>query len=604
MKTIKKLLKSLSSDNSYNSGPVSLFSKLVRLIKSSLSRQLILIFSLIFSVLIVIQALIIWWGLKDHLKRANYVIAKQNAEQTAYNAGSIITTQEKILIALKKFIETSEPIITDKEALLVRISIDEEAFNYLSIIGLDGKEYVSSEPNMKLSNIKKTDFFKTSTSGKHFISSISITKDHYPFIIITLPIFHKGKVNEILYAEVNMQGIWSYLDSISQNEHINYFIISQNGILCSYRNKEFVMRNESITAKNIVRSSFSAINEPVMLSLEDNKKYLLSTAKIYNIPFYLVYQQDITPILKNLKKINILILLSSVIILVLALLIIRWLSKRFSAPILKLVKKTVLIGTDKIQNEPVIEKRLDEIGVLYRSFYDMNKKVMEASAREKLAVVGESAVGISHELKNPISAIKNFADLIISYPDDAKIKNKFAKAVPKELLRLERMLKDLSSLSLGKELIKNKFDLDKSVDEAIDLFEKELLDSKIQLIKTSQAKDASIIADEDKIKSVFINLIKNSMEAMPDGGIITLNISEKETLQEKSFLISIEDNGTGIPEHIIKNIFTPFFTTKKRGLGIGLAVSKGIIEQHRGTMQVCSQGNNKGSIFTITLPSF
>ncbi|MCK4824397.1 HAMP domain-containing histidine kinase, partial [bacterium] len=207
----------------------------------------------------------------------------------------------------------------------------------------------------------------------------------------------------------------------------------------------------------------------------------------------------------------------------------------------------------------------------------------------------------SHEIKNPITAIKNFISLIIENPEDSNIYKSFADAVPKEIYRIENMLEDLSSLSLGKELHKELCSLESIINDIYLLFEKELMNLNIRLIKSTPCPLPTLEADENKLKSVFINLIKNSIAAMPDGGLIEVKITHIE--KEKRFIhIRFEDNGSGIPDHILKNIFNPFFTTKRRGLGIGLAISKGIVEQHGGEMKAFSKGPGHGTVFTISLP--
>ena len=254
--------------------------------------------------------------------------------------------------------------------------------------------------------------------------------------------------------------------------------------------------------------------------------------------------------------------------------------------------------------DPEIEGRMDEIGRLYHAFYDMNEKVVESKARERLAIIGESAMGISHEIKNPVTAIKNFSFLLIESPRDDKIYKQFSYAMPREIKRIESLLEDLSHLSLDKKLERKIIDLDLILQEILVLKEKELKDKKIQLIYEKSSRERRVFADQERIQSVFRNLLDNSITALSEGGFISIEIDEMfEDDCKKMFVVKFEDNGSGIAEDLQKKVFIPFFTTRKKGLGLGLALSKGIIEQHGGTISLFSAGVGKGAVFTIKIPS-
>ncbi|MBN2144101.1 MAG: sensor histidine kinase [Candidatus Aureabacteria bacterium] len=585
--------------------PFSLAAMLRRKIEESLAWQLLFIFFWIVFIIILSHALLIRKGLISHVMKSRELAAKQIVSLTAHQAGYFVIESEKKLQMLKAVLETAQLTSNDMESLLVRTSLEDRAFGYLSLFDRDGKELYCSEPVKKGHVLPQGVFIDTVHQQISFRSEVGISREFFPVIFEAWPVSILGKTKWVLYAEINLKGLWEYLDTLEREGEGHFFMVSDKGVLCSYKERKFVMRNEDEKSRKIAESAILAIHKPVLIRLGSDEQYLLSAKTIQNLPFYLVYQEDMSLIMNETSKISFIVVWSSLGILVLSLVPVVWASKRISRPVLDLVANTKWIGDKYLNRMPLMEKRKDEIGTLFRAFYDMNEKVMESKARERMAVIGESAVGISHEIKNPITAIKNFISLMIENPADPEVQKEFKKAVPREVRRIEGMLEDLSSLSLVKKLDKRNCTLDAVLDDVFSLFDRELKERRIQYVKNNfSGTDASLNADPERLKSVFINLLQNSIASMPEGGLIQAEIRESEVKPggRKEWVVTFEDNGSGIPPQVIGNIFNPFFTTKKKGLGIGLTLSKGIIEQHGGSMSVFSEGEGKGALFTIMLP--
>jgi signal transduction histidine kinase len=580
--------------------PRSFLSKIIFLFRSKIAVQLLVVFFLIFFALILSQAVIMHGAFKKRLLNNYMDFSVQNVRQTAHNAGYLLAGPEEKLKSLKMFLETAELKEIDKEALILRASAMDDSLQYISLLDTEGREIHCSEPEKKLKDIRKEPWFRKAAGGEACRTPVFISGEYTPVIIEALPVKDMGKTGGVLYAEITMSGLWDYIDSISKDPYGSFFIVSKEGVLCSYKDKKMVMRAEDEPSRKIASAAVKALSRPDIVTLEDDKQYMICAAALKDLQLYLVYQQDVKYIFQELKRVDILIALVSSLIILTALFAIGWISRRFSSPILKLVKNLDYVGTRNLQNEQ--ENRLDEIGSLYRAFYDMNKKIMEAKAREKLAIVGESAMGISHEIKNPITVIKNFIQLVIENPDDREIRDKFSRAVPSEMYRIESLLEDLSSLSLGREINKGPCRLSDIISDIGLLFENEFKNHDVRFQTLILPSDTSLSADADRLKSVFINLVKNSLDAMPKGGVISIDVQTREMNKKKHLAVIFRDNGSGISPEVLKNIFNPFFTTKKRGLGIGLTITRGIIDQHNGEMTVSSEGPGNGTTFTIILP--
>ncbi len=214
----------------------------------------------------------------------------------------------------------------------------------------------------------------------------------------------------------------------------------------------------------------------------------------------------------------------------------------------------------------------------------------------KLAAIGELAANIAHEINNPLTSILGYSELMKEEEDMESIMRDI-EIIEAESLRARDIVKQLLEFSKRWPLKIGKVDVNKLLNEVIDLA---TLNNKASRI--SIEKDFSplpqIEADANQIKQVFLNLVNNAIQAMPEGG--TLGISTEKV--NNSVVVEVSDTGIGIPEEIVQKIFEPFFTTKKdRGTGLGLPISYRIIKKHGGEIEV-KRRNGKGTTFRVILP--
>ncbi|MCY9159713.1 PAS domain-containing protein [Bacillus atrophaeus] len=214
---------------------------------------------------------------------------------------------------------------------------------------------------------------------------------------------------------------------------------------------------------------------------------------------------------------------------------------------------------------------------------------------EKLSIAGQLAAGIAHEIRNPLTAIKGFLQLMKPTMEGNE---HYFDIVFSELSRIELILSELLMLAKPQQhAFKEHLNLKKLIGEVTALLETQANLNGI-FIKTAFQRDSIFInGDQNQLKQVFINLIKNAVESMPDGGTVEIDTTE----DEHSVHVTIKDEGEGIPEKVLKRIGEPFLTTKEKGTGLGLMVTFNIIENHQGTIQVDSKPE-KGTAFKISFP--
>ncbi len=226
------------------------------------------------------------------------------------------------------------------------------------------------------------------------------------------------------------------------------------------------------------------------------------------------------------------------------------------------------------------------------------KALQEQIARsERLASLGQVVAEITHEIKNPLMMIGGFARQLISEIGDEKSLNKLGIIV-EEVSRLESLLNELREFYMPRALTLEEIDINGLVREVYLLVKGDCERKNIQTEFKADKKSVIIEGDRGKLKQVFLNLVKNSVEAMENGG----NLSVQSRLSGDLVGITVTDDGPGIPEADLEKVFSPFFTTKKHGTGLGLSISKSIIEDHKGSSFTLKSQEGKETVFKITMP--
>jgi two-component system, NtrC family, sensor kinase len=281
----------------------------------------------------------------------------------------------------------------------------------------------------------------------------------------------------------------------------------------------------------------------------------------------------------------------------------------------------------------------DEIGQLTHSFLEMTEKLKTAQQQlqgwaqkleqevenktrdlahaqtqiirsEKLSSVGLLAAGVAHELNSPLTGILTFAHLLAKRMPDGSDEQHQLQIIAQQAERCATIIRQLLNLSRERRPEKTRHDLHALLDQSIALVEQQPLFQRIEIQRDYEGSGITILADAGQLQQVFVNLLVNASEAMPDGGRLT--VRTRRTTAERPegppapgdlVHIVFRDTGCGIPPENIGKIFDPFFTSKDvgQGTGLGLAISHGIIEGHGGRITVQSVWG-EGATFTITLP--
>lgn len=245
-----------------------------------------------------------------------------------------------------------------------------------------------------------------------------------------------------------------------------------------------------------------------------------------------------------------------------------------------------------------------EHALMYQFQEDRLRKMFHA---DKLATVGELAAGAAHEIRNPLTSVRSTIQYLQKdLPEDKK---QLVDGIIGEVDRIDQVIRGLLSFSKASELHMTPVDIQDVLDQTLLLLDSELRNREIEVRRDYATSHIHITGDAANLKQLFLNILLNSLQAMPDGGIITIGVSDRPTAgdgarRKKVVCIEITDTGHGIPDQDLPKVFDPFFTTKESGTGLGLSISYGIVSRHDGEIEIRSRtdGDEKGTAVTIRLP--
>jgi signal transduction histidine kinase len=237
----------------------------------------------------------------------------------------------------------------------------------------------------------------------------------------------------------------------------------------------------------------------------------------------------------------------------------------------------------------------------YKKLEDKIDQLTETQQRlirsEKLAAIGSMSSYVAHEIRNPLVTIGGFAKTLSHFTfTDPKFKTNVGIII-EEVKRLEKILNNITDFGKPSTLEKVGTHICEIMEDTCILMENYFHEKNIRLHKEYETDIPQICVDPTQIKQVFLNILMNAVEAMPDGGDLEIKIKPAT----ESIEIDITNSGKSIPQNLLQNIFDPFFTTKQNGTGVGLSVSLQIIENHGGNIEVESK-YGEGTTMSITLP--
>ncbi len=276
--------------------------------------------------------------------------------------------------------------------------------------------------------------------------------------------------------------------------------------------------------------------------------------------------------------------------------------RNLTNPIKVLVDSTTRVATGNLDEECKI-KTHDEIGDLAAAFNQMTRDLKQSRDKliqaERLATAGKMSASFAHEIRNPLSSMRMLTQMLMQKPEMSVEKHRQSlRYILEEIERIDVIVKGLMDFARPTALNLVKQPIAPALQTVLALMEANLAHHQIKLVLDLSPETPEIEFDSDKLKQAFMNVVLNAMEAMPQGGVLTVSTIIDE---DKSVGIKVADTGVGIREEDLTNLFEPFFTRKTKGTGLGLANVKRILEEHSGRVEIESSVG-EGTAVSLWLP--
>jgi signal transduction histidine kinase len=298
------------------------------------------------------------------------------------------------------------------------------------------------------------------------------------------------------------------------------------------------------------------------------------------------------------------------------------LARRMTRPIQALTQGVGAVGRGDLSQRIEVTSR-DELGQLSAAFNRMTAQLarvrdLEERLRraDRLAGLGTMAAGIAHDIRNPLTSILIFSQLMSLHHDDPDVRAKFDRVVPRELERVQAVIEDMMELARSSTLHLEPTNLNEVLAQVLELYEGQATAQDIKISREFAPDLPFCMADRKRLHRCFSNIIANGIQAMATGGDLGVRTSLVPVARfsdphaepaasgppnGSAIRVVISDTGQGIPPDRLSRIFDPFYTTKDKGLGLGMAITHRIVEDHKGSIDVQSHVD-LGTTFTIYLP--
>jgi signal transduction histidine kinase len=300
------------------------------------------------------------------------------------------------------------------------------------------------------------------------------------------------------------------------------------------------------------------------------------------------------------------------------------LAERITKPLQALTRGVAAVGHGDLTQRITIQTK-DELGELAQAFNEMTAKlarVRELEERlrraDRLAALGTMAAGIAHDIRNPLTSILIFSQLMSLHHDDPDVRAKFDRVVPRELERVQGIIEDMMELARSTTMNLEPTNLNEVLAQVLELYEGPAAAQGVKILRDFASDLPVCMGDKKRLHRCFSNIITNGIQAMASGGDLAVRtglvsatrLPDFQAREEgaaagvqsgSAICVIISDTGQGISPERLSRIFDPFYTTKEKGLGLGMAITHRIVEDHKGSIDVRSQVG-LGTTFSIYFP--
>jgi signal transduction histidine kinase len=542
-------------------------------------------------------------GTEESVSRGNQAVAGQIAERIQV----YFDNSRRVLVSIGSEIRGTQLEQWQQERILRNHVLDFPEFREISVFDAGGRQIVTSGLGPSALKVPNPTDRPDRDSASFYVATPYPDADALPTTTIAVTLVGGREIPGWIVAEISLEELWRTVDAIRVGTEGYALLMDQQGKLVAHGNPD---------DKGLIASSASAAPDELELArvvrlpnappatwkkFSNGREELLAVAAPVANPQWTVIVEQPTDDAFQVATSITWQLIAAIALALLGTVVLGWLwGRSFIQRIFALTKVTRALAEGRM-DERVAPSGNDEIRQLGDAFNSMADRLVELQEnvrkQERQAMFGRIAAGLVHDLSHPIQNIGNSCKLIQKMFEDLEYRETFKKTVERELVIVKRVLDDLRNIARPIPLERFAVDLNRAVADASESMEQHAETAGLTLRTELTPETAFIEGDVFALGRVYRNLILNAIQATAPGGLIVVATEAfKDRVQ-----VRIYDTGCGIPPDRIGQIFEDFVTTKRRGLGLGLAISKKIVEQLGGQISVASEVG-KGTTFVIEFP--
>jgi signal transduction histidine kinase len=540
-------------------------------------------------------------GTRQEVIQGNQNVATRAAEEIR----RYVTTNAEILKALAADLQDTGLTQMQQDRILKNYVLQIREFREISLFDEHGAAVATSrigKPRVEIPGNAPLLVDNVSMSG------IRVDEDLLPTTLFAIHITRLGEPSGWLVGQFSLEEMWRTVDRIKIGAHGYALVLASNGELIAHGNPDkkalvALSRNMSthplMTALHAARSSRAAVSSEY--ADENGDTQLGVAAAMAPLGWTMMVEQPTREAYANAAVLQRQLVITISVALFAMISIGYLFGRQFIRPILVLQRGTQAVASGRLE-ERVDIRTGDEFAELGQAFNTMADKLIELQEnikrQERQAMFGRIAAGLVHDLSHPIQNIGNSTRLLLRDDIDAESRDMFRRTIERELATLKHFMEDLRNIVKPKPIERFIMDVNGSVSDIVESMRPE--GDRTGVIVESRYAEGPLRIEGDRfaLGRVYRNLITNAIQATDPGGRVTISTSRVGDRVE----ISVADTGSGIPADRLGAIFEDFVTTKRRGLGLGLAISKRIVEQLDGTITVESEVG-QGTTFTLRFPA-
>jgi signal transduction histidine kinase len=538
-------------------------------------------------------------GTRESVVNGNRNVAVRAAEEIR----RYVVTNAELLKALAADLQDTGLTAAQQDQILKNYVLQFREFRELTLFDERGAAIVSSRVGKPRITIPKD--ASLAIEGVT-MSPMRVDEDLLPTSTFAIHLTRLNKPAGWLAGEISLEEMWRMVDQIRIGEHGFAMVVDPRGELIAHGDpdkKALVAQTRNMSAHPLVAPAAGPQGaSPVAQEyVEGGRRELGVAARIPDLGWTVIVEQPTSEAYASATVLQQQLVVAISLALVAMITVGYLFGRTFINPIHALKKATHEVAAGELGTRVRVDRR-DELGDLADAFNTMADRLValqeEVKRQERQAMFGRVAAGLVHDLSHPIQNIGNSTRLLLRDDVDAESRELFRRTIERELAALKRFMEDLRHVVKPRPIERFAMDINGSVAEIVEPMRTEGERNGVTVEAHYAPGPLVIEGDRFALGRVYRNLITNAIQATEPGGRVTIATARVGDRIE----ISVTDTGSGIPPERLAAIFDDFVTTKRRGLGLGLAISKRIVEQLDGTIAVQSEVG-RGTAFTLQFPA-